>query len=86
MGSEEAAAHHAPKQTTHDYNIKENDTFDLSLELHCGTETTESTELPAMDTEETATRNDKDTERVTRQSYEEVLSLKKIYSKITKRS
>ena len=56
--SEEATAHHAPKQTTHDYNIQEHDTIALSLELHGGTGTTDPTEQPTADTEENATHND----------------------------
>ena len=49
------------------YNIEENDTLNLPLQLHGGintTETTDPTEQPAMDTEAIATHNDApDTER-----------------------
>ena len=40
------------------YNIQENDTSDLPLELYGGTETTDSPVQSAMDTEETATHID----------------------------
>ena len=45
-------------QTLKYYNIQENDTSHLSLELYGETETTESTEQPAMDTAEATTHND----------------------------
>ena len=46
------------RHTLKHYNIQEDDTSDLSLALHGRIETTESTEQPAMDTEEIATHND----------------------------
>ena len=46
------------RQTPKYHNIQEDDTMDPSLELHGRTDTTESTEQPAVDTEELATHND----------------------------
>ena len=48
--------HLTTQQALNYHNIQENDTIDLSLELQGGTGTTDPTEQPGTDTEESATQ------------------------------